>query len=365
MREPTGHASTHLDLEIAQIDAFTDTVFGGNPAAVVHLSEWPSDETLQAIATENNLSETAFLVGRIPDDAPAAPSNSPAHHLRWFTPTVEIELCGHATLAAAAHLFAALDAGCGGFGACDGDDSLDDDPSASPDRLDFWTMSGWLSVTRTRGECGDGATGRAAAPDLFTLDFPADPPSPLDADSPALSAEAKTDIEMSAGGKVSPMTTDPVVMAGRLRTTIADALGIDAASITDMLSGRTMLLVVVDSPELIRPLSPDFPAVARIARHGIIVTADATGVTDGDDAGHDIVSRYFAPGIGIDEDPVTGAAHCVLGLFWFAELGRDRLTAHQASARGGLLHLEAADERIKISGNAVRYMSGTIRIPPR
>ncbi|MFD5868719.1 PhzF family phenazine biosynthesis protein [Corynebacterium sp. NPDC060344] len=356
MKDRNDVAPRLLELEIAQIDAFTDRVFGGNPAAVVHLSEWPSDATLQAIAAENNLSETAFLVGRIPADAPAPPSNSPSHHLRWFTPTVEIELCGHATLASAAHLFASADAGCQDFGACDGDDSLDDDANASPDRLDFWTMSGWLSVTRTRGHDGGG--------DLFTLDFPADVPAPIDADSPALSAAAKNDVEMPGdASKGGTMTADPVVMAGRLRTSIAEALGIDAASIIDMGSGRTMLLVVVDSPDLIRPLSPDFAAIVRIAPHGIIVTADATGDTNGPDAGHDVVTRYFAPGIGIDEDPVTGSAHCVLGPYWFGRLRRDRLTAHQASARGGTLHLAADDERIRISGHAVRYMSGTIRVP--
>ena len=335
------HAPRLLELEIAQIDAFTDRVFGGNPAAVVHLSEWPSDATLQAIAAENNLSETAFLVGRVPAEAPPAPSNSPAHHLRWFTPTVEIELCGHATLASAAHLFASADAGCQDFGACDGDDSLDDEPGAAPDRLDFWTMSGWLSVTRTRGSAG-GA-------DLYTLDFPADVPTPLSSDSPALSDAAKE--EVGDGDE--------------LRSAIAEALGIDPASIVDMGSGRTMLMVVVDSPALIRPLPPDFAAVARIAPHGIIVTADATGITGGDDAGNDVVSRYFAPGIGIDEDPVTGAAHCVVGPYWFGRLGRDQLTAHQASARGGILELEADGERIKIAGHAVRYMSGTIRVPVR
>lgn len=356
MKDRKDHAPRHLELEIAQIDAFTDRVFGGNPAAVVHLSEWPSDATLQAIAAENNLSETAFLVGRIPADAPAPPSNSPAHHLRWFTPTVEIELCGHATLASAAHLFASADAGCQDYGACDGDDSLDDAPGAAPDRLEFWTMSGWLSVTRTRGERGGG--------DMYTLDFPADCPAPLDADSPALSAEAKADVEMGAdAGRGGTMTADPVVLAGRIRASIAEALGIDAAAIVELRSGRTMLMAVVESPDLIRPISPDFGAVARIAPHGIIVTANATGVGDGPDADHDVVSRYFAPGIGIDEDPVTGSAHCVLGPYWFAQLGRDRLTAHQASARGGILHLEDCDERIKISGRAVRYLTGTIRVP--
>lgn len=360
MKDPKDHAPRHLDLEIAQIDAFTDRVFGGNPAAVVHLSQWPSDGTLQAIAAENNLSETAFLVGRIPDDAPPPPSNAPAHHLRWFTPTTEIELCGHATLASAAHLFAAADAGCQDFGACDGDDSLDDDPGDSPDRLNFWTMSGWLGVTRTRGVL-DGTVPR---PDLYTLDFPADCPAPLDADSPALSAEAKADVEMGGdAGRGGTMTADPVVLAGRIRASIAEALGIDAAAIVELRSGRTMLMAVVESPDLIRPISPDFGAVARIAPHGIIVTADATGVGDGPDADHDVVSRYFAPGIGIDEDPVTGSAHCVLGPYWFAQLGRDRLTAHQASARGGVLHLESNDERIRISGHAVRYLTGTIRVP--
>lgn len=356
MTESKDHAPRHLDLEIAQVDAFTDRVFGGNPAAVVHLSEWPSDATLQAIAAENNLSETAFLVGRIPDDAPPAPSTAPAHHLRWFTPSVEVDLCGHATLASAAHLFAAADAGCWDFGACDGDDARDDDPAPSPDRLEFWTLSGWLTVTRTRGTNG-GA-------DLFTLDFPVDVPTALDPDSPALSAEAKADVEMGGdAGRGGTMTADPVVLAGRIRASIAEALGIDAAAIVELRSGRTMLMAVVESPDLIRPISPDFAAVARIAPHGIIVTADATGVTDGPDADHDVVSRYFAPGIGIDEDPVTGSAHCVLGPYWFAQLGRDRLTAHQASARGGVLHLESNDERIRISGHAVRYLTGTIRVP--
>lgn len=323
MTESKDHAPRHLDLEIAQVDAFTDRVFGGNPAAVVHLSEWPSDATLQAIAAENNLSETAFLVGRIPDDAPPARSTAPAHHLRWFTPSVEVDLCGHATLASAAHLFAAADAGCWDSGACDGDDARDDDPAPSPDRLEFWTLSGWLTATRTRGTIG--------GDDLFTLDFPVDVPAPLDDDSS--------------------------------RDAIAEALGIDAASIVDTGSGRTKLLVVVDSPELIRPLSPDFAAVARIAEHGIIVTADATAIADGPDADHDVVSRYFAPSIGIDEDPVTGSAHCVLGPYWFDVLGRDRLTAHQASARGGVLQLESDGDRIRISGHAAHYLTGTIRIP--
>ncbi|WP_295624513.1 PhzF family phenazine biosynthesis protein [uncultured Corynebacterium sp.] len=357
MKEEKDRRHRHLDLELAQIDAFTDRVFGGNPAAVVSLCEWPSDVTLQAIAAENNLSETAFLVGRIPADAPSAPSDAPAHHLRWFTPAVEIDLCGHATLASAAHLFSAADAGCQDFGACDGDDVLDDDANATPDRIQFWTRSGWLGVARTRG---------TDSPDLFTLDFPADAPSPIDADTEAISDDVRSEMASGAGQRSDlggDLVTDPVVAAGRLTVRLAEALGLDSARIVDLRAGRTKVMVVVDSPDVVRGLSPDFAAVVRIAPHGIIVTADATGDAESTASGFDVVSRYFAPGIGIDEDPVTGSAHCVLGPYWFDKLGRDSLTAHQASARGGTLYLDAAGERIRISGHAVRYLTGTIRLP--
>lgn len=170
-----------MHLDIAQYDSFTDTVFGGNPAAVVVLPHWLDDDTLQNIAAENNLSETAFLVDELPAGAINPPSDAPTYHLKWFTPTTEIELCGHGTLASAAHLFA----------------------TAHPEdeRLEFWTLSGWLSVTR------DG--------DLYTLDFPADHPHDLiDADVPAF----------------------------------AEALNIDGERITEIRKGSSKHMVAVDSP---------------------------------------------------------------------------------------------------------------------
>lgn len=331
-----GGSPTSLELPISQIDAFTREVFGGNPAAVVHLPHWLSDASLQAIAAENNLSETAYLVGEIPGDAPAPPSDSPAHHLRWFTPTVEIDLCGHATLASAAQIF------------------LAHDESAGPlERLEFWTRSGWLTVTRS-------PAGTAGSPGLLTLDFPADPPSLYD--DPA---------------------TPPAGSALPDAATVGKALGIDPEHIVELGEGSSALFCVVDSPALVRDMAPDFAAVAAIHGHGIIVTADAAGGTAdgasaeasddaaggtadgsaGEFAGYDVVSRFFAPAIGIDEDPVTGSAHTVLGPYWMGRLGRDRLACHQASARGGELILDAAGERILISGHAVRYLTGTITVP--
>ena len=350
-----GGSPTSLELPISQIDAFTREVFGGNPAAVVHLPHWLSDASLQAIAAENNLSETAYLVGEIPGDAPTPPSDSPAHHLRWFTPTVEIDLCGHATLASAAQLF------------------LAHDESAGPlERLEFWTRSGWLTVTLSptgagtedsgAGDSGDESApaGTTGSPGLLTLDFPADPPSLYD------------DPATPPGGSGLPDAA-----------TVGKALGIDPGHIVELGEGSSALFCVVDSPALVRDMAPDFAAVAAIHGHGIIVTADAAGGTAdgasaeasddaaggtadgsaGDFAGYDVVSRFFAPAIGIDEDPVTGSAHTVLGPYWMGRLGRDRLACHQASARGGELILDAAGERILISGHAVRYLTGTITAP--
>lgn len=281
-----------MHLDIAQYDSFTDTVFGGNPAAVVVLPHWLDDDTLQNIAAENNLSETAFLVDELPAGAINPPSDAPAHHLTWFTPTTEIELCGHGTLASAAHLFA----------------------TAHPEdhRLEFWTLSGWLSVTR------DG--------DLYTLDFPADPPHDL------------LDADVSA---------------------FAEALNIGDEHITEIRKGSSKHVVVVNSPDLVTSVRPDFGRIADLVEHGIILTADATG----NDSDHDIVSRCFAPGVGIDEDPVTGSAHTVVGPYWMDRLDRTTLSAYQASARGGQLELALRDDRVLISGRAALYLSGTITIP--
>lgn len=304
---------SHMELPLTQIDAFTDHIFSGNPAAVVHLPDWPSDTVLQSIAAENNLSETAFLVEDIPADAPPAPSDGPSYHLRWFTPAVEVDLCGHATLAAGAELFLRHDdAG---------------DANAALDRVEFWTRSGWLSVTRTLTDNG--------TPDVFTLDFPTEPPVMYDAASPS---------------------SDPTLPDAEA---VAAALGISRERIIDLGRGGPKLLCVVDSPVVVRDLSPDLTAVKDIHAQGVIVTAFAGD----EDSADDVVSRFFAPAVGVNEDPVTGSAHTVLGPYWMGKLGKSRLACHQASARGGDLVLEADGDRILISGHAVRYLTGTIVVP--
>lgn len=264
-----------MTLTLYQIDAFSDRLFGGNPAAVVPLQRWLPDALLQAIAAENNLSETAFFV--------AASDATQAIPLRWFTPTNEVDLCGHATLAAAWVLFHALG-------------------HPQPD-VRFSSTSGELRVAR------DGNN--------LVLDFPARPATPV-----------ATDVQ------------------------VCRALGIP--SDTPMLLARD-LLVVLDNAEQVRQLAPDFAALARADYFGICVTAR------GDDC--DFVSRFFAPRQGINEDPVTGSAHCTLAPYWQQELQRDTLDARQLSARGGVLQCRVHDGRVFIAGTARCYLHGDISLP--
>lgn len=259
-----------MNLPIFQIDAFTDRLFGGNPAAVVVLERWLPDETLAAIAAENNLAETAFVIlqeGTVP--------------LRWFTPTVEMDLCGHATLAAADVLFRHY--------------------LPAADQLTFSTLSGNLVVTRDA--------------DALTMDFPSRPGTPV-AVSEALVA----------------------------------ALG---ARPREALLARD-LLAVFDREADVRALRPDFARIAALDAFAVIVSAPGETV--------DFVSRFFAPGAGVPEDPVTGSAHCTLVPYWAARLGKSELRAKQVSARGGDLHCRLAGERVFMSGHAVEYLRGEIEV---
>jgi len=260
-----------MRLRLYHVDAFADRVFTGNPAAIVPLEEWLPDPTLQAIAAENAVSETAFLV-----------HVGGAWELRWFTPTTEVDLCGHATLGSAFVISTLLAPG--------------DEP------LTFRTrMSGELTVAR------DG--------DLYTLDLPARPP---------LTAAPAPDL-VAALGTARPR---------------------------EVLAARDWL-VCYDDPGAVRSLRPDMDRLARLDRM-VIVTAP------GDD--EDFVSRFFAPGAGVPEDPVTGSAHCTLVPYWAGRLGKTTLEARQVSARGGRLHCELAGDRVKVGGRAVLYLEGTIRL---
>jgi PhzF family phenazine biosynthesis protein len=264
-----------MDVSVYQIDAFTDRPFSGNPAAVCPLDEWLPDEVMQAIAFENNLSETAFFAPYQHDFA-----------LRWFTPQTEVPLCGHATLASAYVLFTYLE-------------------PARP-RVVFHTRSGPLTVSR------DGP--------LLIMDFPS----------------------MAA----APCPTPPALAA---------ALGQAPQAVfkTD-----SHYMAVYASPSDVAGLTPDFAALTRLDRFGIIATAPGAG---GDDA--DFVSRFFAPSKGIDEDPVTGSAHCVLGPFWAKRLGKTSLAARQISRRGGALRVTPNGERVEIAGYAAPFLQGTITLP--
>lgn len=264
-----------MKLRFAQIDAFADRPFTGNPAAVIPLDAWPEDALLQAIAAENNLAETAFLV---PDAEGQAD-----FELRWFTPTVEVALCGHATLASGHYL-------------------LSGDTGRTA--ISFRTRrAGLLRVERQAGG--------------YALTLPAYPPVP--ADMPALLA----------------------------------ALGVPDAVETLHHPGGYDLTVLRDAAA-VRSLAPDFRALAALGNTLNIVTAP------GDDT--DIVSRVFAPAAGIDEDPVTGAAHSVLTPYWAARLGRDRFSAFQASRRGGRLDCTLAGDRAVLAGRCVTVIEGVMML---
>lgn len=256
---------------IYQVDAFTDKLFTGNPAAVVPLEAWPSDSLMQSIAAENNLAETAYFV---PEGAD--------YRIRWFTPGVEVDLCGHATLASAFVLFNEL-----GY-------------TKNPIR--FHSKSGLLTVTR------DG--------DWLTLDFPVDPFQPV-----SISAALKA------------CTSAPILEAYR---------------------GKRDFMIVLEDQQAILNSSFDQHAILQLGHCGLIATAP------GDDV--DFVSRFFAPAYGIPEDPVTGSSHTTMTPYWADRLQKPSLTARQLSPRGGYLRLHYKGDRVEISGQAVLYMIGELRI---
>jgi PhzF family phenazine biosynthesis protein len=261
-----------MTIPIYQADAFTDKLFGGNPAAICPLTEWLPDEVMQQIAKENNLAETAFFV-----------KNENGYLLRWFTPEYEIDLCGHATLASAHILFTELAYG--------------------DDVINFDTLkAGVLTVT-----C-DG--------DKYTMDFPCRQPIP---------------IETPNG--------------------LVEALG--GPEPTAILRSRDYF-VVYDTEEDIIDLAPDMFALSKMDTVGIVVTAPGKN--------SDFVSRFFAPGAGIPEDPVTGSAHCNLIPYWAKIFGKDKLHAYQLSARKGELWCELKGERVLMSGKAVTYLRGSISV---
>lgn len=260
-----------MKIPLYQVDAFTDRVFGGNPAAVCPLERWLDDETLQGIARENNLSETAFFV-----------EDGARFRLRWFTPAAEVDLCGHATLATGYVLFNEL--------------------GVEGEVLHFDTRSGPLAVLREDGR--------------LALDFPAGAPAP--AEIPGLAA--------ALGRPPEEMLASP--------------------------SGNA--IAVYADEAAVRALSPDFAAIAALDFQGVIATAPG--------ARADFASRYFAPRVGIAEDPVTGSAHCDLAPYWAGRLGKTRFIAHQVSARGGVLYCRLVGERVIIGGDTVKYLEGIIEI---
>jgi PhzF family phenazine biosynthesis protein len=267
-----------MKLQMFQVDNFTQEVLSGNPAAVCPLEEWLTDTQMQALALENNLSETAFFVK----------TSEGRYNLRWFTPTVEVDLCGHATLASAFTLWNCL-----------GDKST---------TLGFETRSGLLEVTQDDG--------------MIVLHFPA------------------------VGSKHCPQPPEA----------LSEGLGL--APVDVLASGPEgqiwSYLAVYDFEQQVRELNPDFRTLMSLGTVNVNATAPGTDA--------DFVSRFFAPSFGIDEDPVTGSAHCALTPFWANRLGKDKLHAKQVSARGGELFCEKLPDGVLIAGHARLYMEGIVHI---
>jgi PhzF family phenazine biosynthesis protein len=259
---------------IVVVDSFTDVPFAGNPAAVCVLPHPTTEAWMQAVAREMNLSETAFLVRRDDDD----------HDLRWFTPTVEIDLCGHATLASA-HVI-------GG--------------SAG-----YHTRSGLLTC-------------RQADDGQIEMDFPSRPPEPPRANPPDWSR----------------------------------ALGVQADRIVAVLPLGERALVELASPADVRACVPDRSAILELG--GFVIVTAAPGDRDGVDS----VSRVFGPGVGIDEDPVTGGAHCTIAPWLAARTGRTTFVGEQASARGGVVGMRIEGDRVVLRGRAVTVLEGTLQTDP-
>ena len=252
------------------VDAFTEKIFGGNPAAVCVVEKFPPEELMQNIARENNLSETAFVM-----------REKNFYRLRWFTPSTEIDFCGHATLASAFVILTQVE--------------------KNLPVVEFETLSGRFIVER-KGK-------------FFEMNFPAYVPKKI-----------------------------PVTEA------MSDAVN---AKVLEAYLARD-LLMILDSAEAVENLSPDFDKLSKL--DGLIQAVTAA------DKNFDCVSRVFAPKIKIAEDPVTGSTHCLIAPYWSEKLGKNKITARQASARGGVLHCEIAGERVKISGSAALFATAELAV---
>jgi PhzF family phenazine biosynthesis protein len=261
-----------MPLTITQVDAFTNKPFGGNPAAICVLPEARDASWMQSVAAEMNLSETAFLVRR-----------ADGFDLRWFTPSIEVALCGHATVASAHVLW-------------------EEDHLAPGEQARFHTLSGLLTADR--------------AGDWIELDFPA-----------------------------KPETAAPAPDG------LIEALGAQPKYI-----GKNAFdyLVELDSEATVRGLNPNHAFLRKLPVRGVIVTSRGSE--------YDFVSRFFAPGSGIDEDPVTGSAHCCLGPYWAARLRKTEFVAYQASARGGVVRVRLQGDRVKLGGQAVTVLRGQLLV---
>ncbi|MEM8963667.1 MAG: PhzF family phenazine biosynthesis protein [Acidobacteriota bacterium] len=266
-----------MGIEIVQVDAFASAPFTGNPAAVCVFDELPSATWRQNVAREMNLSETAFVIRR--EDG--------AFDLTWFTPSTEVDLCGHATLASAHVLWQ--------------DAHLPLDRTAR-----FHTRSGVLICQREG--------------DWIRMDFPAERPT-------------------------ATVATDTLV---------------DALDHTPVFVGRNRMdmLVELENEAAVRAASPNLHALGALNIRGLILTAAAD-----EDRDYDFVSRFFAPAAGVDEDPVTGSAHCCLAPYWTEKLGRDTLTGYQASARGGFVNVEMHGDRVHLLGQAITVMRSSLLVP--
>jgi len=259
-----------MEITLYQIDAFASKLFEGNPAAVCPLDAWLTDEIMQSIAAENNLSETAFFVPK-----------GNGYHIRWFTPVSEVDLCGHATLASAYVLFNIL-----GY---------------KKDKIEFDSNSGILAVTK--------------ANEWLVMDFPAQPPVSCDIPKEIIKAFDRAPIECL----------------------------------------KSEDFIVVFEREIdIESANPDFEQLKKLGLRGVIITAKSTR--------YDFVARFFAPNYGIPEDPVTGSAYTQLAPYWASKIGSKRFSVKQVSPRGGELTCEVVDDRVLISGKAIKYLEGKIKI---
>ncbi|MET7772860.1 PhzF family phenazine biosynthesis isomerase [Nocardia sp. NPDC005366] len=271
-----------MEVLLHRIDAFADAPFSGNPAAVMPLRAWLPDELLRSLAEANSLAETAFYTSRLPPEAGVPPEDRPVFHLRLFTSAAEIDMCGHATLAAAAQIL--------------------EDAHPGADMVSFFTRGGWVHVDRTDD-------------DEYVLDLPA-------VDS--------VEIE-----------PPPALVA---------ALGVNPVR---AFSGADEVIVVASEAEVrrARPMIAAFPPLRRAA----VLTARGDEV--------DIVSRVFAPGLGVPEDPVTGSAHAQLVPLWAGQIGRTDLLARQLSRRGGALRCQLVGDRVLLLGRCRRYLDGVVTLP--